>query len=210
MPWPYDHDLSGNATSDFDCLVGNLAVPHRAKGALSRLMAAGARATPAVRRGLRHPDPAVRVGCCKVLDHFLDEAAVPELMDNLEHSDEDVRRWAMHALACDRCKQGTCRPGEDDVIPMAIRFLASDVSPQVRYEAAGLLGPAVHERADALRALEHARDHDPDPGVRKKARWFTPGGPRFERTKPRGRKRNDRASRKRIEAATASFVGRAV
>src|SRR5207249_991993 len=54
MPWPYDYDLSGNSTSDFDDLVENLAVPHRAKGALGRLMAAGSRATPALRKGLRH------------------------------------------------------------------------------------------------------------------------------------------------------------
>jgi HEAT repeat protein len=181
MAWPQTHDLSGNATDDIRLLVENLAVPHRAKGALRRLMEAGPRATAALREGLRHPDPAVRVGCCRVLDHFLDDAALPELIDNLGHSSDAVRRWALHALACDRCKEGACRPGEDDVIPLAIRFLRDDPSSAVRYEAAGLLGPAVHKREDVLRALEHARDHDPDPVVRKKARWFTPGGPLYNR-----------------------------
>ena len=61
-------------------------------------------------------------------------------------------------------------------------------------EAVGLLGPAVHKRDDVLRAMEHARDHDPDPGVRKKAAWFTPGGPRFERTKPRERQKNPKVA----------------
>jgi HEAT repeat protein len=181
MAWPQTHDLSGNATDDVRTLVENLAVPHRAKGALRRLMAAGPAATAAVREGLRHRDPAVRIGCCKVLDHFLDDAALPELIENLDHPSAGVRRWALHALACERCKEGACRPGEDDVVPLAIRFLAGDPSSAVRYEAAGLLGPAVHKRDDALRALERARDHDPDPVVRKKARWFTPGGPRYER-----------------------------
>lgn len=180
-----DHELSGNATSDFDCLVENLGVKHRAKGALRRLMDAGAPATPALRQGLRHLDPAVRVGCCQVLDHFLDEAALPELVENLEHPSAAVRAWAMHALACDRCKEGACRPGEDEVIPIATRMLISDDSRRVRQMAAGLLGPSVHRRPDVLRALEYARDHDPHPVVRKIARWYAPGGPLYQRLAPK-------------------------
>src|SRR5262245_34163125 len=98
----------------YDELIGELAVPHRFKSALRRLMAAGVLATPALRRGLRHDDPDVRVGCCIVLDHFMDDAAVPELIANLEHESARVRSNALHALACDRCKEGACRPGEDD------------------------------------------------------------------------------------------------
>lgn len=172
-------------TRDCDALVGDLAVAHRAKAALRRLMAAGPTATPALRRGLRHPEPAVRVGCCKVLDHFLDEAALPELIENLGHESAEVRSWAMHALACDRCKEGACRPGEDDVIPIAVRMLLEDADRHVRQMAAGLLGPSVHRRSDVLRALEHARDHDPHPVVRKIARWYTPGGSRYRRLAPK-------------------------
>jgi hypothetical protein len=47
-----------------------------------------------------------------VLDHFLDEAALPELIENLRDEDDLVRARAMHALACDRCKEGACRSGE--------------------------------------------------------------------------------------------------
>jgi HEAT repeat protein len=148
-------------------------------------MGAGALATQALRRGLHHPNPVVRVGCCQVLDHFLDEEALPELIENLSHPSADVRAWAMHALACDRCKEGACRPGEDDVIPIATAMLLNDDSRQVRQMAAGLLGPSVHRRPDVLRALEYARDHDPHPVVRKIARWYTPGGPRYERLVPK-------------------------
>ena len=80
-----------NSETEFDHLVSHLGVEHRSKKALRRLMAAGSAATPSLRRGLRHPDPSVRVGCCKVLDHFLDEDALPELIDNLNHEDETVR-----------------------------------------------------------------------------------------------------------------------
>lgn len=139
------------------------------------------RATPAVREGLRHADPAVRIGCCKVLDHFLDESALPELIDNLGHGDEGVRAWAIHALACDRCKEGACRPGEDQVVPLAVQMLLHAPSRSVRQMAAGLLGPSVHRRPDVLAALQHAREHDPHPVVRKIARWYTPGGPIYRR-----------------------------
>lgn len=170
---------------DYRRLVEDLAIKHRARQALRRLMAAGSLATPAVREGLHHPEPSVRIGCCQVLDHFMDEAALPELLENLQHENEFVRAWAMHALACDRCKEGTCRPGEDQVLPIAARMLIHDESRRVRQMAAGVLGPSVHRRPDVLRALEFARDHDPHPVVRKIAGWYTPGGPIYKRLIPK-------------------------
>ncbi len=172
-------------TSDHHRAVEDLAVKHRAKKALRQLMAAGSVATPALRKGLAHPDAAVRIGCCIVLDHHLDEAAVPDLIENLRHENEGVRAWAMHALACDRCTEGACRPGEDEVIPIAARMMIEDESRRVRQMAVGVLGPAVHRRPDVLRALEHARDHDTHPLVRKMARWYTPGGPIYRRLTPK-------------------------
>ena len=161
--------------------VARLGVRHHAKEALRQLMAAGSAATPAVRRGLRHQEPDVRVGCCKVLDHHMDAEAVPELIENLAHSEGRVRAWAIHALACDRCKEGACRPGEDQVIPIAARMLLEDRSRRVRQMAAGMLGPSVHRSPEVLRALAHARDHDPHPVVRKIASWYTPGGPIYKK-----------------------------
>jgi hypothetical protein len=127
----------------------------------------------------------VRVGCCKILDHFMDEDALPELMENLYHEDETVRAWALHALACDRCKEGTCRPGENQVVPIAIQMLLEDKSRRVREMAAGLLGPSVHRQPEVLPALEWVRIHDPHPCVRKIASWYTRGGPRYERLMPK-------------------------
>ena len=170
---------------DYYHWVEDLAIKHRAKQALRGLMAAGSLATPALIRGLRHSEPAVRIGCCQVLDHHMDEAALPELLENLHHENEMVRAWAMHALACDRCKEGTCRPGEDQVLPIAAQMLNEDESRRVRQMAAGVLGPSVHRRLDVLQALEYARDHDPHPVVRKIAGWYTPGGPIYKRLIPK-------------------------
>lgn len=179
------HTKSEHTLYDYKCMVEDLAIKHRYKQALRCLMAAGGRATPIVREGLRHPEPAVRVGCCIVLDHHMDEEALPELIANLDHEDEQVRGWALHALACDRCKEGTCRPGADQVIPLAIRMLLEDESAHVRKTAAGMIGPSVHRHPDVLRALEYARDHDPHPVVRNVARWYTPGGPIYKRLMPK-------------------------
>ena len=166
-------------------LVEDLAVPHRRKEAKRSLMRAGSAATPAVRQGLRHPSAAVRCACCQVLDHFLDEAALPELLDNLSHPDPHVRVWAVHALACDRCKQGACRPAESDSLPVAIRMLLEDPAREVRQQAAGLVGAAVHRSPEALAAIVTAHRSDAHPVVRKIAGWHLPGGARYEATKPR-------------------------
>jgi hypothetical protein len=92
-------------------LVEDLGVKHRAKAALRELTAQGPAATRALQRGLSHENPAVSVGCCAVLDHHLEAWAIPDLLANVAHDDARVRRWAMHALACDRCKQGHCQTG---------------------------------------------------------------------------------------------------
>jgi hypothetical protein len=178
--------------AQYERWVEDLAVKHRERAAFRGLMAAGMAATPAVRRGLFHPNPVVRVGCCGILDHFMDEAALPALMANLSHENEQVRGWALHALACDRCKEGACRPGEADVLPIAIRMLREDGSRHVRKQAAGMVGPAAHRSDEARRALEEARDHDPDPLVRKVAGWYAPGGSIYRRLRPKPPHRGQR------------------
>jgi hypothetical protein len=204
-----DHPFSANPTRSADAQyaqwVEDLAVEHRERKALRNLMRAGMAATPAVRRGLRHPNPKVRIGCCQVLDHFMDEAALPELKANLTHEDEGVRGWALHALACDRCKEGACRPGEEDVLPIAIRMLREDPSRRVRHQAIGMIAPAVHCSEAARRALEEARVGDPNPAVRKAAGWHAPGGPIFRRTAPKP----VRNTREQVQAERAAKRARA-
>jgi HEAT repeat protein len=170
---------------DHDRIVAELGIKHRADAAARALMSAGMDATPAVRRGLRHADAQVRARCCGILDHFMDEEAIPALLENLDDPNPNVRAMAMHALACDRCKEGACRPAEDDVVEAAMRLLADDPDRHVRTQAAHALGPAVHRRADALAAIIVAHESDPDPLVRKVAGWYCPGGPISERLRPR-------------------------
>ena len=127
----------------------------------------------AVRRGLGHPDPRVRAACAQILDHFLDDAALTDIVDCLHDDNSRVRVWALHTLGCDRCKEGSCRPGEATFLPEAIRMLREDPNPHVRTVAATTLGKsAARRRSDVADALAIARDGDPDREVRKAAARF--------------------------------------
>jgi hypothetical protein len=95
-----------------DDVVADLAVPHHARAAMWHLVVAGGAATPALLRGLRHPDAAVRAGCAEVFDHaWREDARVPltALLDG--DDDETVRFHAFHALTCDRCQNRAARRG---------------------------------------------------------------------------------------------------
>ena len=100
-------DLPEMPATDLVTLLGD---PHRAFRAYTRLLALGPEATEAARDGLAHPDERVREQCCQILDHLMDADSIPLLIDALADPCERVRIAAVHALACDRCKTGACRP----------------------------------------------------------------------------------------------------
>lgn len=172
--------------------VEELAIPHRAKKAFWRLMAAGRDALPAVLEGLHHENADVRQYCCRYLDHFVVPESFGELIAMLDDGDPAVRVQAIHALACDRCKTDTCPPDEAEVLPRAIALLRSDPDPHVRNHAIGAIGHSIHTNPAAVMALLDAMTSDPHPAVRKKAAWYVPGGPIFKRTAPKpSRKKRD-------------------
>jgi HEAT repeat protein len=165
-------------------LVEVLADPHRSFGAYQCLIAMGQEACEAARAGLHHPSPRVRQHCCMLLDHVMDEQSVPALLGVLADPDAEVRRQALHALACDRCKQGSCRPTASAVLPAAVTVLKADPSPHVRAMAVEVAGAWVHTHPGAAAALAEAAASDPSPAVRKKAAWYAPGGTVYRRTAP--------------------------
>ncbi|HUZ54656.1 MAG TPA: HEAT repeat domain-containing protein [Streptosporangiaceae bacterium] len=166
-------------------LVDALADPHRCFQAYQRLLRLGPQASVAARRGLRHPRAQVREYSCMVLDHLMDAESVPLLIAALDDPAERVRLAAAHALACDRCKEGCCRPEAAAVLPRAIALLAGDESAHVRAMAVEVVGQWVHSHPAACSAIERAAAHDPAPAVRKTASWYAPGGTVYRRTQPR-------------------------
>jgi len=179
MRRPHDTDLFA--------WVERLAIPHHQREAVWHLVLSGPRALDAVRAGLAHDDPAVRRGCTDVLDHLVDDAALEDLVAMVDDADAEVRVKALHALACARCKENGCSPSAASVVPAAIDRLRDDPDPHVRNMAIGALGRWVHDDATVLEAIAEAHRHDPHPSVRKKAGWLVPGGPLYEKSKPKRR-----------------------
>jgi HEAT repeat protein len=177
--------MLGLADRSDECVVDALGSAPRVSSAFRWLLNRGPAAVPAIRAGLRHLDPAVREQCCKLLDHFLVEDAVEEMIAMVDDPVPAVRVAALHALSCDRCKSDACRPAGALVLRPAVRLLRDDPDAHVRARAAELAGRFVHSSAEAQAALVQARDADPSPAVRKKAGWYAPGGIIYRRTQGR-------------------------
>lgn len=166
-------------------VIEALAFPYRAPEAYRALLALGTSALPAVRAGLRHDAPDVRLHCCRFLDRYLSPDTLADLMAMLDDGDERIRCSALHSLACERCKEGTCRPTEAAVLPRAMKLLEGDPEAHVRAMAIEVVGQFVHTNALAAAAISAARQNDASATVRKKAGWYLPGGPLHKRTQPR-------------------------
>jgi HEAT repeat protein len=183
--WPETEVVLGFTSTGNKALVSCLGDPQRAVAAYHELLRRGQDAMGAIRAGLQHEDPAVREGCCRLLDHLVDTDPMGQLIAMADDPDARVRIAAFHALACDRCKGDTCAPGAGQVLEPALRHLAADPDPHVRAMAAELAGKFAHTDGRAVTALQTAHAQDPSPAVRKKAGWFTPGGTIYQRTAPR-------------------------
>ena len=175
-------------------LIEQLGIPHRRMAAYRELLALGPAALPSVRAGLKHANRAVRSLCVFFLDHYLTPEVLLDLIAMLDDPHPRVRLVALHALACDRCKEGDCRPEEGAVLPRALAILANDPDPHVRAMAIELIGRFVHTSVEAECALLSAKADDPSPAVRKKAGWYAPGGTIHRRTAPRTPRRRPHSS----------------
>ena len=161
------------APNDFDGWVAQLANSERRQRAKIHLREAGRPALAAVRRGMHHPKPIVRRLCASILDHLADDATLGDLVAALDDDDAEVVKRALHALACDRCKEDDCRPGEDLFVPRALELL-HDANPDVRASAIDTLGKVAPRRPDVADALAAVAEHDRDAHLRGMARTRVP------------------------------------
>lgn len=174
--------------AEIDEAMRDLTVPHRRKAAYRRLREFGSAAREAVEAGLLAGDPRLRAQCALLIDRLADNDSFELMLLLLDDPDPSVRRHAIHALACDRCKsEDVCALPRGQIIPEAARMLATDPDAHVRAIALEVLARWVHEDEAARAAIERAAATDPTPANRKKAKWYLPGGKPFERTKPKNR-----------------------
>jgi len=161
------------AENDFDGWVAQLANSERRQRAKIYLRGAGRPALAAVRRGMHHPKPIVRRLCASILDHLADNATLVDLVAALDDDDADVVKRALHALACDRCKEDDCRPGEDLFVPRALELLHHP-NPDIRASAIDTLGKVAPRRPDVADALVQTAQQDRDARLRGMARTRVP------------------------------------
>lgn len=132
-----------------------------AMAAYDALARAEQRGMNVVIAGLRHVDPRVRRGCAGFMDHQGTDLCVPMLREVARHDPVPaVRREAVHALGCERCKPS---PLHTDGTAFLIERALEDASLKVRREAvSGLSMLQPDERAASALHTILAQDTDRD------------------------------------------------
>jgi HEAT repeat protein len=127
------------------------------------LAEAGDAGIAAAIEGLSHPNPRVRMGAAAFMDHHADDSCVEKLLDLILHDPVPyVRRVALHALECQKCKP---KPLTKDVTEVLLQVARKDPSPRVRYFALYGLGQQRHDPR-IVEALSTALREEPNPKAR--------------------------------------------
>jgi HEAT repeat protein len=130
------------------------------------LVRAGQAGREAAIAGLAHPHPRVRRGCASFLDHQATDACVPALWQVALHDAVPaVRRTAVHALGCQRCKPS---PLASELVELLVQVALRDPNMKVRREATWILGVQPPD-ARAITALKQLLREETHPELRKTA-----------------------------------------
>jgi hypothetical protein len=134
--------------------------------ARAMLRRAGDAGIAAVIWGLSHTEARVRRGCAGFLDHHATDACVGPLRRLALHDQAPtVRRTAVHAVTCQRCKPATLT---GDLVGLLVQVARADPNWHVRDEAiGGLRHPPPDLRA--VTALERILRTETDPRLRSQA-----------------------------------------
>jgi HEAT repeat protein len=134
--------------------------------AMNDLFDEGVRAVATLVAGAAHRSPKVRAACVALMDHLGDERCCQALGLALRDASPLVRRHAVHAVGCQKCK---AHPLPIDVVGALIERVLVDSSVRVRRVAAHQLGLQPHDPR-AIEALERVIAEDHDAGLVSRAR----------------------------------------
>ena len=126
----------------------------------------GERAVATLVAGAAHHRPKVRAACVALMDHLADERCCTSLERALRDTSPLVRRHAVHAIGCQRCK---VRPLPVDVVGALVERVLNDSSPRVRRVAVHQLGLQPPD-ARAIEALTQVIATSNDAGLLSRAR----------------------------------------
>lgn len=133
--------------------------------AVQQLFNQGERAVATLVTGAGHRSPRVRAACVELMDHLGDERCCEPLRAALRDASPLVRRHAVHAVGCQRCK---VRPLPFDVVELLIERVESDPSPRVRRVAVHQLGLQAWDPR-AVEVLTRVIAASDDPGLVSRA-----------------------------------------
>ena len=135
--------------------------------AIARLQGLGEAAVPSLVAGAGHVDARVRAESVALMDHLADGRCLDPLVTALSDPSPRVRRLAVHAIGCQRCKVA---PLALDVVGLLIARVQRDPSPRVRRVAVHQLGLQAPDRR-AVEALEAVLRESSDPALRSRAEF---------------------------------------
>jgi HEAT repeat protein len=138
----------------------------RAK-AVDALQALGDVAVPSLVAGTTHPDARVRAESVALMDHLADARCLDPLVAALHDRSAHVRRLAVHAIGCQRCK---IAPLALDIVGLLVERALEDPSPRVRRVAVHQLGLQPADQR-AILALETVLHGATDEALRSRAEF---------------------------------------
>jgi len=130
--------MIANSHADPFDLVESFSNSKQRFSSFSQLVELGAEALPAIRNGLKHENWQIRRWSAICMDHVADSTSLADLLPLFHDCKSDVRRWAVHSIACDHCKNDVdCAV---DIVPHLIERIELDESVRVRKMAVIMLG----------------------------------------------------------------------
>ncbi len=142
-------------------LVESFATAPNPYTVLKRLLDEGESVLPAVRLGMGHTHWKVRRGAALVVDNLYDVDTLHRLVLLTHDPKKKVRKAAVHALGCDRCKGGV---NPIDAVPHLTRAAREDKAISVRRLAVLMLAIQAPEKRIA-RFLRKILANESDPKI---------------------------------------------